>query len=50
MLTAIRRDIQAARERDPARPTVLEVVFAVTVLTWSWRHRGELLSGSEASP
>jgi hypothetical protein len=25
----------------------LEVVFAVTVLTWSWRHRGELLSGDE---
>jgi hypothetical protein len=29
---------------------VLEVVFAVTILTWSWRHRGELLSGREASP
>jgi hypothetical protein len=29
---------------------VLEVVFAVTILTWSWRHRGQLLSGSEASP
>jgi hypothetical protein len=28
---------------------VLEVVFAVTVLTWSWRHRGELLSGAEAA-
>ena len=24
----------------------LTLVFAVTVLTWSWRHRGELLSGS----
>jgi hypothetical protein len=23
----------------------LTAVFAVTVLTWSWRHRGELLSG-----
>jgi hypothetical protein len=29
---------------------VLEVVFAVTILTWSWRHRGELLSGTEAAP
>jgi hypothetical protein len=28
---------------------LLEVVFAVTILTWSWRHRGELLSGQEAS-
>jgi hypothetical protein len=28
---------------------LLEVVFAVTVLTWSWRHRGELLSGHEVS-
>lgn len=24
----------------------LTLVFSVTVLTWSWRHRGELLSGS----
>jgi hypothetical protein len=23
----------------------LTLVFSVTVLTWSWRHRGELLSG-----
>ena len=29
---------------------LLEVVFAVTVLVWSWRHRGELLSGDEAAP
>ncbi len=27
---------------------VLTLVFSVTVLTWSWRHRGELLSGKEA--
>jgi hypothetical protein len=27
---------------------VLEAVFSVTILTWSWRHRGELLSGSKA--
>lgn len=24
----------------------LTLVFGITVLTWSWRHRGELLSGS----
>ena len=24
----------------------LTLVFSVTVLSWSWRHRGELLSGS----
>ncbi len=28
---------------------VLEAVFSVTILTWSWRHRGELLSGSKAA-
>ena len=28
---------------------VLEVVFAVTVLRWSWTHRGELLGGTGAS-
>jgi hypothetical protein len=28
---------------------VLEAVFSVTILTWSWRHRGELLSGEEAA-
>ncbi len=27
---------------------VLEAIFSVTILTWSWRHRGELLSGSKA--
>src|SRR5690349_1370353 len=27
----------------------LTLVFSVTVLRWSWRHRGELLSGAEAS-
>jgi hypothetical protein len=26
----------------------LTLVFSVTVLTWSWRHRGELLSGERA--
>lgn len=27
----------------------LTLVFSVTVLTWSWRHRGELLSGATGS-
>jgi hypothetical protein len=26
---------------------LLEVGFATTILTWTWRHRGELLSGRE---
>ena len=26
----------------------LTLVFSVTVLSWSWRHRGELLSGAES--
>jgi hypothetical protein len=28
---------------------VLEVIFSVTILTWTWRHRGELLSGDEVA-
>jgi hypothetical protein len=28
---------------------LLTLVFSVTVLSWSWRHRGELLSGSKAA-
>jgi serine O-acetyltransferase len=39
MLSAIRRDIQAARERDPARPTVLQVVFAYPGVHAVWGHR-----------
>jgi serine O-acetyltransferase len=39
MLEAIRRDIRAARERDPARPTVLEVVFAYPGVHAVWGHR-----------
>jgi len=27
----------------------LTLVFGVTVLTWSWRHRGELLSGESGA-
>ncbi len=39
MLAAIRRDIQVARERDPANPTVLEVVFAYPGVHAIWGHR-----------
>ena len=39
MLEAIRRDIKAARERDPARPTVLEVIFAYPGVHAVWCHR-----------
>ena len=39
MLAAIRRDIQAAKERDPARPTTLEVVFAYPGVHAIWGHR-----------
>ncbi|WP_155917835.1 hypothetical protein [Marmoricola sp. URHB0036] len=28
---------------------LLTLVFSVTILSWSWRHRGELLSGSRAA-
>ncbi len=39
MLAAIRRDIRAARERDPARPTTLEVIFAYPGVHAIWGHR-----------
>jgi serine O-acetyltransferase len=39
MLAAIRRDIQAARQRDPARPTVLEVIFCYPGVHAVWGHR-----------
>ena len=39
MLTAIRQDIQAARQRDPARPTTLEVIFAYPGVHAIWGHR-----------
>jgi serine O-acetyltransferase len=39
MLAAIRRDIRAARERDPARPTVLEVIFCYPGVHAVWGHR-----------
>jgi hypothetical protein len=28
---------------------LLTLVFSVTLLTWSWRHRGELLSGERSA-
>jgi len=39
MLAAMRRDIGVARERDPARPTVLEVIFAYPGVHAIWGHR-----------
>lgn len=39
MLAAIRTDIRAARERDPAAPTTLEVIFAYPGVHAIWGHR-----------
>ncbi|OBI48417.1 serine O-acetyltransferase [Mycobacterium sp. E796] len=39
MLAAMRRDIRAAKERDPAKPTTLEVVFAYPGVHAIWGHR-----------
>jgi serine O-acetyltransferase len=39
MLAAIRNDIRAARERDPAQPTTLQVVFAYPGVHAIWCHR-----------
>ncbi|MEY8015551.1 serine O-acetyltransferase [Mycobacterium servetii] len=39
MLAAIRTDIRAARERDPAAPTALEVIFAYPGVHAIWGHR-----------
>jgi serine O-acetyltransferase len=39
MLAAIRRDILVARERDPARPTTLQVIFAYPGVHAIWGHR-----------
>ncbi|KQH75207.1 serine acetyltransferase [Mycobacterium gordonae] len=39
MLDAIRRDIRVARERDPAEPTALEVIFAYPGVHAVWGHR-----------
>jgi serine O-acetyltransferase len=39
MLAAIRQDIRAAVERDPARPTALQVIFAYPGVHALWGHR-----------
>jgi serine O-acetyltransferase len=39
MLETIRRDIRAARERDPAVPTTLQVIFAYPGVHAIWGHR-----------
>jgi serine O-acetyltransferase len=39
MLAALRRDIQAARLRDPAAPTTLEVILAYPGVHAIWGHR-----------
>ena len=39
MLETIRRDIRAARERDPAAPTTLQVIFAYPGVHAIWGHR-----------
>jgi len=39
MLASMRQDIRAARERDPAKPTTLQVVFAYPGVHAIWGHR-----------
>jgi serine O-acetyltransferase len=39
MLAEILRDIRAAKERDPARPTTLEVIFCYPGVHAVWGHR-----------
>lgn len=39
MLADIRRDIRVARERDPARPSTLEVILAYPGVHAIWGHR-----------
>jgi serine O-acetyltransferase len=39
MLAAMRQDIRAAKERDPAKPTTLQVVFAYPGVHAIWGHR-----------
>jgi len=39
MFAAIRQDIEAATERDPARPTALQVIFAYPGVHAIWGHR-----------
>jgi serine O-acetyltransferase len=39
MLASIRQDIRAATERDPARPSALQVIFAYPGVHAIWGHR-----------
>jgi serine O-acetyltransferase len=39
MLASIRNDIQAAKRRDPAEPTTLQVIFAYPGVHAIWGHR-----------
>jgi serine O-acetyltransferase len=39
MLAAIRQDIRVAKERDPAAPTTLQVIFAYPGVHAIWGHR-----------
>jgi serine O-acetyltransferase len=39
MLAAMRQEIRAAKERDPAAPTTLEVIFAYPGVHAIWGHR-----------
>jgi serine O-acetyltransferase len=39
MLAAIRHDIRAAKERDPAEPTTLQVIFCYPGVHALWGHR-----------
>jgi serine O-acetyltransferase len=39
MLAAIHQDIRAAKERDPAAPTTLQVIFAYPGVHAIWGHR-----------
>lgn len=39
MLDAVRTDIRVARERDPAAPTTLQVIFAYPGVHAIWGHR-----------
>jgi serine O-acetyltransferase len=51
MLTAMRGDVRAAKQRDPAAPSTLEVIFCYPgvhavwghrVSHWLWRHHAKL--------
>ncbi|WP_025737962.1 serine O-acetyltransferase [Mycobacterium genavense] len=39
MFETMRRDIRAAKDRDPARPTTLQVIFAYPGVHAIWGHR-----------